>query len=374
MMEKRKKYDLKILEKYINEGKIERNPHPTLPISIYNYTRETQYRGYWDEITLSMRGTILDDKGYVIASAFDKFFNYEEVKDKLPVRSDYVYVQKKMDGSLGILFHYEGEWHLATRGSFTSEQSKRGMEILKKKYKFFEHNFITHITYIVEIIYPENKIVVDYNNEEKIVFLSTSEGGIENHWTTSLSIFVGSGIKLDDIIKTEQHFVFGKDLYDSLKSKNLHNEEGFVVIFQPYFRMKIKFEDYVRLHRLITGFSNVDIWESLKDGKDIDEILANVPDEFDKWVRGIISDLKYHKYRIEERSGKIHDYFRYGKYGDKHPEPTKKEFVEHLDFCKTEAPIRAICLSMWDRRNYDRILWKILKPKYQKPFWQKEDL
>jgi len=226
----RKKYDLKTLEKYIEEGKIEKNPHPTLPIAIYNYTRETQYNGDWDDITISMRGTVIDNDGYVIASAFEKFFNYEEVKGRLPVRSDYVYVQKKIDGSLGILFHYKGEWHLATRGSFTSEQAKRGMEILKEKYKFFEHNFITHVTYIVEIIYPENKIVVDYNNEEKIMFLSTSEGGIENHWTTSLSIFIGGGIKDEDIIKTDQHFVFGEDLYKSLKDKNLHNEEGFVVI------------------------------------------------------------------------------------------------------------------------------------------------
>jgi len=371
---KRKKYDINVLEKYIKEGKIEKNDHPTLPLSIYNYTREVQYKGDWDEITLSMRGTVLDRDGYVIASAFEKFFNYEEVKDRLPSRSDYVYVQKKMDGSLGILFHYNGEWHLATRGSFTSEQAKKGMEILKEKYKFFEHNFMTHVTYIVEILYPENKIVVDYNNEEKIVFLSTSEGGIENHWTTSLPIFIGSGIKKEDIIKTEQHFVFGKDLYESLKAQNIHNEEGFVVIFQPYFRMKIKFEDYVRLHRLITGFSNVDIWEALRDGKNMDEILANVPDEFDKWGRGIIEDLKYHKYRVEERAGKIHDYFRYGKYGDRDPEPTKKEFVEHLDFCKTEAPIRAICLAIWDRKKYDHIIWRILRPKYQKPFWQKDDL
>jgi RNA ligase len=370
----RKKYSIRTLNKYINEGKIEKNPHPTLPISIYNYTRETQFNQDWDEITIAMRGTIIDEHGYVIASSFLKFFNYEEVKEILPKRSDYVYVQEKVDGSLGILFYYDGEWHLATKGSFTSEQSKRGMEILRKKYKFFDQTFMTHITYIVEIIYSENRIVVDYKNKEKIVFLSTSENGYENHWTTSLCIFKGSGIKKADIIKTEQYFEFGEDLYKSLKDKNIHNSEGFVLTFQPYFRMKIKFEDYVRLHRLITGFSNVDIWESLRDGKNIEEMLENVPDEFDKWVRKTISDIRYHKYRIEERCGKIHDYFRYGKYGDRDPEPTKKEFVEHLDFCKTEPKIRAICLSIWDSKKYDKILWGMLRPKYQKPFWQKDDL
>lgn len=368
----RKQYSIRTLNKYINEGKIEKNPHPSLPIAIYNYTRETQYNGDWDEITLAMRGTIIDDKGYVIASAFDKFFNYEEVYDKLPARADYVYVQEKIDGSLGILFHYEGQWHLATKGSFSSDQAKKGMEILKKNYPFFEHNFITHVTYIVEIIYPENRIVVDYKKKEKIIFISTSVEGIEQHWTTSLAIFKGSGIKKADIVKTEQHFTFGEDLYKSLKEKNIHNSEGFVLRFQPQFRMKIKFEDYVRLHRLITGFSNVDIWEGLRDGKNIEEMLVNVPDEFDKWVRKTIDDIKYHKYRIEERAGKIHDYFRYGKYNDREVEPTKKEFVAHLDFCKVEPSIKAIALSIWDKKNYDRIIWRMLRPKYQKPFWQKD--
>jgi RNA ligase len=319
-----------------------------------------------------MRGTIIDDKGYVVASAFPKFFNYEEVADKVPTRSDYVYVQEKVDGSLGILFHYENEWHLATKGSFTSEQAKKGMEILKEKYKFFDKVFLTHVTYIVEIIFPSNRIVVDYGNKEKIVFLSTSIDGEEQHWTTSLSIFNASGIKKKDIVKCEQHFSFSPDLYRSLKEKNIKNKEGFVLIFQPYFRMKIKFDEYVRLHRLLTNFSNVDIWEYLKDGRDINILLEQVPDEFDAWVRKTINNLNYHKYQIEERAGKIHDYFRYGKYGDRETEPTKKQFAEHLEFCKTEASIKAICFSIWDKKNYDTIIWRILRPKYQKPFWNRE--
>jgi RNA ligase len=366
----RKKYSIRTLNKYVNEGKIEKNKHPTLPISIYNYSRQTQFNNDWDEITLEMRGTIIDDQGYVVASSFPKFFNYEEVKNKLPKRSDYVYVQEKLDGSLGILFYYENEWHLASRGSFTSDQAKRGMEILKKDYRL--HNFLTHVAYIVEIIYPENRIVVDYKNKERIVFLSTSINGEEQHWTTSLTLFNASYIKKKDIVKCEQHFSFGPDLYRSLKDMNTKNKEGFVLIFQPYFRMKIKFDEYVRLHKLLTNFSNVDIWEYLKDGRNINELLERVPDEFDAWVRKTIQDLNYHKYRIEERAGKIHDYFRYGKYNDRDPEPSKKEFVKHLEFCKTEPAIKAICLSIWDKKNYDRILWRMIRPKYQKPFWNRE--
>ena len=28
---------------------------------------------------------------------------------------------------------------------------------------------------------------------------------------------------------------------------------------------------------------------------------------------------------------------------------------------------------MWDGKDYDQIIWKMIRPKYQKPFWNKEE-
>ena len=64
-------YDLDVLDKYIKDRKIFKIDHPDLPISIYNYTRNTQYNNDWDEITMAMRLTIIDDKGKVIAAPFN---------------------------------------------------------------------------------------------------------------------------------------------------------------------------------------------------------------------------------------------------------------------------------------------------------------
>ena len=116
------KFDLEKLNKYIEEGLVVKNEHPTLPISIYNYSRKTQYENNWDEITKQCRGLILDNEGYVIAKGFDKFFNMEElVSEDIPNETFEVF--EKLDGSLGILFWYEGKWILSTKGSFFSEQS-----------------------------------------------------------------------------------------------------------------------------------------------------------------------------------------------------------------------------------------------------------
>jgi RNA ligase len=137
--------------------------------------------------------------------------------------------------------------------------------------------------------------------------------------------------------------------------------------------MKIKGEEYKRLHKILTNFSSKDIWELMKEGKPLDEFLDRVPDEFYKWVKQQVSSFEYAKYRIREHCGKIHDYFRYGKYGDVDPEPTKKDFALHLEKCDVETFYRPILFAMWDGKPYEHIIWRIMKPKYEKPFKKDEN-
>jgi len=127
---------LHTLEKYYQDGLIQKQTHPNKDLYIWNYTPKVQYESLWDDVTMQCRGLITNHSGEIIAKPFGKFFNYEEVIDKnlIPWDSEYAYTQEKMDGSLGILFFYDGEWIMATRGSFTSEQSIRGLEILKSIY------------------------------------------------------------------------------------------------------------------------------------------------------------------------------------------------------------------------------------------------
>lgn len=361
------KFDLQILENYLEKGLIEKNPHPYLPIDIWNYTRKCQYEGVWDDITLSMRGMIIDRDGNVIASAFKKFFNYEEVESsgQIPQVGDYVYVQEKLDGSLGILFNYDNNWHLATKGSFVSEQAKRGMKILESRYKL--SYFQQEMVYLCEIIYPENRIVVDYKQKENIIFLGVTSEGKELHWTTAKAVLKSSGISEKHIVKTEQHFAFGSSLYISLKNKNLENKEGFVLRFQPgNFRMKIKFEEYVRLHKLITSFSNIDIWEALHRGKDIEnEILDRVPDEFDNWVKSKIKEIRLQFSSIEKEALDLFQTF------SNQGNTSKAEYSKWVQ--TQRKTLHPILYNIFDGKDYNKIIWKMIRPSYQKPFWEKKE-
>jgi RNA ligase len=215
-----------------------------------------------------------------------------------------------------------------------------------------------------EIIYPENRIVVDYGNAERMVMLACidcSSVGCE------VNIHIPYYMDNFDVVKKYNGITDFKELKDTIA----FDAEGYVIRFRGGMRMKIKGDEYIRLHKILTNFSSVDIWRILIDGGSLEEFLDRVPDEFDVWVRQTIGNLSYARFSILERCGKIHDYFRYGKYGDVEPEPTKKQFAEHV-MKYVDPPLRAVCFAMWDRKPYDHIIDKLIKPKYSKPFWQKD--
>jgi RNA ligase len=400
------KYNLEVLSDYINRGLVIKQNHPTLPLSIYNYSRECQYDGMWDDITLNCRGLVLDTEGNIIAKPFPKFFNYEEHKpEDIPNENFEVY--EKMDGSLGIFFYYEeelsderryniwfnnnyetgmerffdpnnlpnfddpyyeptpkikGEWHMATRGSFTSEQAIKGMEIVNR-YNY-DKICVPGYTYLFEIIYPENRIVVDYGKEERLVLL-----GVMNRRGEEFPYEEMVDEGWDIVMKYK---TWGED-WETLKKEISKNNEGYVIRFSGGMQMKIKGDEYVRLHRILTNFSTKDIWELLRNNEQLEPFLERVPDEFDVWVKEVVRDLKYSFFQIDERAGKMHDYFRYGKYNDREVEPTKKEFAEYT--MKQAEHLRPVLFAMWDNNNerVNDIIWKLLKPKYEKPFKKDEN-
>ena len=266
-------------------------------------------------------------------------------------------VWDKMDGSLGIVFWYEGQWIVATRGSFTSSQSIKGKEIFDRYVKKYgDDNLNIHLTYLVEILFPENRIVVDYGNDEKLVLLGITDQYGETHH----SHFEYLWFHKDLIVKKYD----GINDYSILKDMIKDNEEGFVIKFSNGDRMKIKGKEYLRLHKIMTNVSTTGIWEMLSNGDDVNELLKEVPDEFYKKIKDYVRDLRYGFFQISERAGKLHDVFRYGKYGDREVEPTKKEFAEFV--LKQEKVLHPVMFAMWDKKNYDKIIWSILKPEFSK--------
>lgn len=342
-----------LLNKYYEEKLVYKQSHPTLPLIIWNYSEKVQYDNLWDEITIQTRGLVTDNEGNIIARPFKKFFNIDEKKHTPTEKFD---VYEKLDGSLGILFNYKGEWVMTTRGSFISEQSIKGREILNK-YPY--ENLLGDVTYLFEIIYPENRIVVDYGKQEKLVLIGAihtqtgDEYDIHNEWFEELGF---------EVVKRYPKITN----YSVLKEFIPDSKEGYVIRFTNGDRAKIKGEEYLKLHKLMTNVSTTAVWEMLSEGRDVLELLKGVPDEFYKKIKMYVLDLRYSYLSYSEYAGKMHDKFRYGKFNDRYPEPTKKEFAEFLTLNDIDPKVRALCFAMWDNKSYDKMIWKYIKPEFRR--------
>jgi RNA ligase len=144
--------DVGLLADHVSAGLVSARFHETWPLVIYNYTPECQYSRAWDDVTTKTRGLIVNaDTDEVVARPFEKFFNHDERHEPIPTGP--ALRMEKLDGSLGILYSYSGEWAIATRGSFHSEQAKEGTRLMREV--MATGHFVPKIgkTYLFEIIY-----------------------------------------------------------------------------------------------------------------------------------------------------------------------------------------------------------------------------
>jgi len=333
------------LDVLINNGIINDTKHKEYPLTILNYSKIAQFEKNWDELTLQCRGIVIDENYDTVAIPFRKFFNMEEIK-KEEIPNEPYEIYKKMDGSLGILFHYANEWHMATRGSFISEQSVKGRGILQNKYSHLIPQLNTDITYLFEIIYKENRIVIDYGDTEDLILL----GAINKNSGEELSI--------DDIdlpfTKVEKIDITN---FQELKNRNLKNEEGYVIKFIPSnYRMKIKFEEYIYLHGIVTEFSNKKVWEILRNGLDLKTVLEIVPDEFFEKAKLVYDDLKNQFDTIKNKSISVAE--------------EGKKFTNRKDLAlwllKDHKDIMTFVFGIIDNKNVDDAIWKSIKPEFEK--------
>lgn len=328
------------LKAMIAAGYVKVNQHPTAELFIYNYSETAQFERVWNEVTLQCRGLILDGKGKVIAKPFPKFFNLEELADQ-PIPNLPFEVYEKMDGSLGISYVVDNEIFIATRGSFISEQSMKANELLNSKYTAAKTQMNPAITYLFEIIYPENRIVLDYGDKEELVLL----GMIETK--------TGREMPLKDIGFPMVKKYDGLNDLHQLKALALDNKEGFVVKFSNNYRLKVKFEEYVRIHRIVTQVSTINIWENLKTNQALDELLENVPDEFYQWVKATIAKLQKDFETIENIAKS--EYKELG---------TRKETALYFQTCSYPK----ILFSMLDGKDYSETIWRYIRPQYERPY------
>lgn len=350
-------FDSDLLQEMLDGGYVSTQTHPTDSLVIYNYTPAAQYERVWNYVTMESRGLIVDSvTGEVVARPFPKFFNYEEaIEAGLDLPKGDPIVTDKMDGSLGIIYMRNGVPAVATRGSFASEQALWATEYLHRTYPAFAQP--EGVTTLVEIIYPQNRIVVDYEGAEGLWLL----GAIDNE--------TGADIDFNDIDwwAGPRTVNYGyRDIEDAVAmgvGLQYAEDEGVVLCWPredaPSVRLKVKHPRYVELHRIVTGLSTRTVWEALAND-DFDQLLEAAPDEFHPWVRNVESGLRQQFAGIYARANYELGVARNLARGAS-PEYTRRDLAKYLT--DRSSVYTGLCFALEDGKDITPRIWQMIKPE-----------
>jgi RNA ligase len=345
----------------IADGYIRRRTHPGISLSIYTYTEACTYAEHWTTATRLCRGLIVDDStGEIVAWPFPKFFNYHDHANGKPyaphLPNEPFDVYDKVDGSLGIVFHYRGRWHVATKGSFESDQAKWARRWIEDRDA--GAFLVPGWTYLTEITYPENRIVVRHDGPGTLTLLGAHDNdGTEipldrarDSWELT-----GGGIVLpyptDSLAAVVQAAADSRDLVTGEPLPG-NEAEGWVVRFASGLRVKVKTADYVRLHGVLSRTSPRTIWEALTAGNDPAQLLDTVPDEFRDWVEQTAVDLRA-KHTAWTMGAEV-DFARLAEHTH-----DRKAFAQHA----VQSPYKAALFRLLDGKEIDTLAWRAVKPE-----------
>ena len=249
------------------KGFVYRRTDPVTRLQIFAYTPRCVYEDGWDTHTMLARGLILDPEAKRIAATpFPKFFNAGERRGDIPDLPFEAF--EKLDGSLIILFHHDGAWRTATKGSFDSEQARWAAGRIPAGLR-------PGTTYLAEAIYPENRMVVRYPDSALVLLAAYDETGRELSYDAILDTAAALGWRA----ATRHAFASMHELMRHTAGLP-RDTEGYVVRFSSGLRLKLKGAEYCRVHALISRCTPLAIWEILNAGGDPEAMRRELPEEF----------------------------------------------------------------------------------------------
>src|SRR5690606_14652316 len=137
------------------------------------------------------------------------------------------------------------------------------------------------VTYLFEWIAPENRIVLNYGARRELVLLAI----IDNASGADLALpgtWPGAVVTHFDGISDFAQVL--EMMETAAGSEGEVSAEGFVIRFdagpdRPSARVKVKYAEYVALHRLITGTNARTLWQAL-----VADRLADVNPVLREWA------------------------------------------------------------------------------------------
>jgi hypothetical protein len=238
-----------------------------------------------EKLVQECRGIVLDQDNdwAIVARGFDKFFNYGE-SHAAPIDWDSARVLEKLDGSLMMVYWYDGQARVASSGHPEAGGSV-GLGGSKSFADLFWESYgepgpamgRPGETHMYELCTPENQVVVPHK-EARLYLI-----GLRDHLGQEQPIWrMKSGRA-----SIPPFFPLGSlsECLGALDAFSGFHQEGFVVIDAQFRRIKIKHPQYVALHRLKSRLSDKACLEVARLGE-THELVAYFPElaeKVDKW-------------------------------------------------------------------------------------------
>lgn len=214
-----------------------------------------------DPLAQQCRGIILDeaDDWKIVSYPYHKFFNHGE-GHAAEIDWDTARVYEKLDGSIMTLYHYAGEWQVASNGSpdamgpVPHNRNKTFRMLFWQTYQEMGYALPERedMCYMFELMTPENRVVVPHKTNRLVVHgarhvtpkmgyaeVPPEEIAEENGWEC---------VKTYPLTDIDGVLTMAKSL-DGISN------EGFVVCDRWFNRQKIKVKSYVALHHLKSSLS-----------------------------------------------------------------------------------------------------------------------
>ena len=377
---------------YLDTDLIMVNEHESFPLNIYNYTRKCVQEQVWDSVTSKCRGVIVNrNTGEIVARPFEKFHNYGSPQPFTGQDVGFVdgkgytepVIWEKLDGFMCTLYEWEGVHYLASKGSFHSTHAKWATARFRKQWgtsSILQKGW----TAVFEGICPELRIVVNYGdvNELRLLAVINNETGEEYRPSQIKALGEATGFSTPELhdmtLEEARHNTLIDDLQvtdnGNIEGK-ITNEEGYVLTWYrdgiTPFRLKMKFIDYLRLHRMVTNVSPKHIWEVLSNGltSEMEEYIKNSTPWFarfaQKWARALTTEYQ----RLEYEANKRYAFSGVNPNDYLHPFGTMPVDFHGLrkayatEFMKPEnKEFSGILFAMLDGKDVKPIIWKMVKP------------
>lgn len=301
------------LEKLVEDYKIVTTHHESEPLVILNYDQIESPKT--EPIIHECRALTLDKRDWsIVARSFTRFFNYGEMAD-LTKNFDWNQFEasSKEDGSLMVMYYWNGEWRVNTRGSFAKGAICEGGPTWENLFwslidkKTVDNILNKEYSFVFELCSPYNKIVTTYDKPK--LFLLGIFSNTPNRFTDWPSaVLNGVAGELGVHAPTIKKFNNAQEVVDFLASSDLSATfEGYVLRDSSDMRLKVKNARYVALHHLRGNNDNLYLAKNMLPlilTGESEEVLVHFPEAKERYrtFKKIVEEEEAKLYQIWEEA------------------------------------------------------------------------